>query len=468
MINLSEFDDLLNKLLEQRPELSRDDVEALITKKKEKIGSGYLTDQGALFLVASDLGITISEPPKSEIGIKDLYSGAKEVTLQTRVLNVSPKKQFSRKDGSQFLLRNMTVYDNDSAVTVKLWDEKANLPDTANIKPGDLIKIIKAYVKSDLNGQPTLNIGSGSTIEIANSDTNIPSIDSLSKDVSEIKDLENNLVVSGTIDGNINYSEFTNFRGSQGSALRFRLKGKDGFSKRVVLWNKSNADIPKIIPPGSKARLLGVRAKMNQQELEVHGNESTIFEIDSEQQVEPIVFRIISSTRNEKGQILILGVNKQNQLFNIVDTSDSTNSFNVDDVLECMPSKLYGSNITLDSESFVRKIDAEDIPSASDLRTKLANIKADNNYYCVEGIILRPPEKRSIQTKSGETISLSEMFIEDDTAQIWVKGWRNQSRLLDNCAIGEVVSISGVLAKAGLEGRTELSLTSFSNIKKKN
>ncbi|MEM3107000.1 MAG: single-stranded DNA-binding protein, partial [Candidatus Nitrosotenuis sp.] len=104
---MSEFDSLLSKLLEQKPDLTKEDIEKLIAQKKEKVGAGYLTDQGALFLVASDFGITISEPPKSEVGIKDLYAGAKEVTLQTRVLNVSPKKQFSRKDGSQFFLRNM-------------------------------------------------------------------------------------------------------------------------------------------------------------------------------------------------------------------------------------------------------------------------------------------------------------------------------------------------------------------------
>lgn len=465
---MSEFDELLNKLLEQRPELSRQDVEALIAQKKDKIGAGYLTDQGALFLVASDLGITISEPVKSEVGIKDLYSGAKEVTLQTRVLNVSPKKQFSRKDGSQFLLRNMTVYDTDSAVTVKLWDEKANLPDTVNIKPGDLIKIIKAYVKSDLNGQPTLNIGSGSTIERTEEESDIPSIESLTKDISEIKEGENNLVISGIIDGNINYSEFTNFRGAQSSALRFRLKGKDGRSTRVVLWNKSNADIPKVIPSGTKVRLLGMRAKINQQELEVHGNESTVLEIDTKQQLEPIVFRILSTIQNESGQRMILGVDKEKQLYNIVDTSDSTKSFGIDDVLECMPSKMYGNTVTIDAESFVRKIDEGDLPFLSDLRTKIANIKADNSYYCVEAIILRPPEKRNVQTKAGETVTLSEMFIEDDTAQIWLKGWRNQSRLLDGCSIGEIISASGVVAKQGLEGRTELFLTPYSNIRKKN
>ncbi|MEX2059604.1 MAG: single-stranded DNA-binding protein, partial [Nitrosopumilaceae archaeon] len=84
---MSEFETLLNKLLEQRSELTRSDIEEKIKQKKEKIGAGYLTDQGALFLIASDLGVSLSEPLKVEMGLKDLYVGAKEISLETRVLN---------------------------------------------------------------------------------------------------------------------------------------------------------------------------------------------------------------------------------------------------------------------------------------------------------------------------------------------------------------------------------------------
>ena len=124
---MSEFDTLLNKLLEQKTDLTKEGIEEKIKEKKEKIGAGYLTDQGALFLIASDLGITLSEPLKVEMGLKDLYVGAKEISLETRVLSFSPAKQYSRKDGSPFFLRSMTVYDGDSTASVKLWDEKAKL-----------------------------------------------------------------------------------------------------------------------------------------------------------------------------------------------------------------------------------------------------------------------------------------------------------------------------------------------------
>ena len=107
------------------------------------------------------------------------------------------------------------------------------------------------------------------------------------------------------------------------------------------------------------------------------------------------------------------------------------------------------------------------IPSLSQTRTKINEVKVDGSY-CIEAIILKIPERREVQTKSGESILLSEMFVEDDTGQIWVKGWRNQARLIDKCELGEIVSITGLNAKAGLEGRIELFITSFSKITKKN
>ena len=465
---MSEFDSLIDKLLEQKPELTRADIEEQIKHKKEKIGAGYLTDQGALFLIASDFGISLSGPLKVEMGLKDLYAGAKEISLETRVLNVSPAKQFSRKDGSPFYLRTMTVYDTNSTASVKLWDDKANLPGIENIKPGNLIKIIKAYVKSDFNGSPTINIGSGSNIEITDDKSDIPTIDKITKDISELREGQKDLVISGTIDGIISSMEFTNSRGQPGKALRMRLKGKDGTALRVVLWGKDESDIPNMISHGAKVRLLGINIKSGNQGLEIHGNDSTLIEIEGGKEAEPVIVRILSIVTTENGKNMILGVDNKKSIYNIIDNSNSTSICNEGDVIECMPTKVYGNSVTLDNNSFVRKLENDvSLPSLSQLRTRINEIKVDGNF-CIEAIVLKIPERREIQTKSGESVLLSEMFVEDDTGQIWVKGWRNQARLIEKCELGEIISITGVNAKAGLEGRIELTLTVFSKITKKN
>ena len=458
----------MSKLLEQKSELTKEDIEEQIKQKKEKIGAGYLTDQGALFLIASDYGITLSEPLKIEMELKDLYAGAKEISLETRVLNLSPAKQFSRKDGSPFYLRTMTVYDANTTASVKLWDEKANLPGIENLKPGDLIKIIKAYVKSDLDGSPTINIGSGSNIEPVNTESEIPTIDTITKDISELEEGQKDLVISGITDGIISGMEFTNSRGKPGKALRMRLKGKDGSAMRVVLWGKDESSIPNMISQSAKVRLLGVKIRSGNQGLEIHGNDATIVEIEGGKETEPVIARVLSMLTTDNGKKMILAVDNKKNLYNISDLTNSTSICVEGDVIECMPSKIYGNSITLDENSFVRKLDNdESIPSLSQLRTKINDVKVDGNY-CIESIILKVPERREVQTKSGESIALSEMFVEDDTGSIWVKGWRNQARIIDKCELGEIVSITGLNAKAGLEGRIELFLTAFSKIIKKN
>jgi len=467
---LSEFEKLLEKIQEQKPELTRQDIDDKIKQKMEKIGPGYLTNEGALFLIAGDLGISLKQNLKTEMGLKDIYVGAKDVSVESRILNISPTKQFSRKDGSPFLLRTMTVYDNDSAVSVKLWDEKANLPGIEELKPGDLIKIIKAYVKSDLNGSPTLNVGSGSNIESTNKESEIRAVDELTIDVSEVKENQNNLVVSGKIDGSITTLEFTNRRGEPGKGLRMRLKGNDDGTKGVVIWGKDESILPKVISQNAKVRLLGVRTKVGNQGLEIHGNEATLVEIEGGKESEPVVVRIVSIKRNDGGKTSAIGIDNKKNMMYLSDSSNMLDSISAGDgdVIECMPSQIFGNAVTINHDSFLRKIDDDGgIPQLSSLRTKISEVKSGNNY-CVEAIILKEPEKREVQTKTGETILLSEMFVEDDSGQIWIKGWRNQAILLDGLSGGEIISVTAVNAKAGLEGRTELFLTPFSSIVKKN
>ena len=464
---MSEFEDLLSKLLENAPELSRSVIEERIKEKKDKIGSGYLTDQGALFLVASDLGVSLQESQKIEIALKDLFIGAKEVTLQSRVLNLSPAKQFIKKDGTPFFLRTMTVYDSNSRVSVKLWDEKATLPEIENLKPGDLVKIIKAYVKSDLTGAPTINIGSGGTIEPTKSTSNIPLIDSITIDVSLVKEDQKDLVVTGNISGVISLLEFTNSKGKPSTALKFRMKGANDNLVSVVLWGKDESILPKMISPDAEIKLYGVRTKTGNQGLEIHGSDATVIEVEGKQEIEPIIVRLLSVAKSDSGATTALGIDKSKKLIQITDVSGTIEAFDSNSIIECMPSKIFGNIIKIDQDSFVRKIDDDSLPDISELRTKVSELK-EGNSFCIEAIILKSPERREIQTKSGEMVALSEMFVEDDSAQIWVKAWRKQADLLNNFTLGEIITILGVNVKPGLEGKLELVLTPYSKIINKN
>ena len=464
---MSEFEELISKLLEKVPELSRSVIEERINEKKEKVGAGYLTDQGAIFLVAADLGVSLEQTQNSEVAIKDLYIGAKEVTLESRVLNISPTKQFTKKDGSSFSLRTITVYDNNSTASVKLWDEKANLPGLEELKPGDLIKIIKAYVKSDLTGAPTINIGSGATIETSESESDIVSIDSKISDVSEIKDDQRDLIVAGTLGSAMSLLEFTNSKGQPSKALKFRLRGENKNLVNVVLWGKDESILPKVITQDAKVKLFGVRTKTGMQGLEIHGNDATIIDVEGDAEIQPTIVRLLAIEKDQAGNTTGLAIDKSKKLVRITDVANTIGSFTKDDILECMPSKIFGNTMQIDQDSFVRKIDDETVPTVAEIRTKITEV-SEGNDYSVEAIVLKAPERKDIQTKSGENIQLSEMFVEDDSGQVWIKGWRQQADLMDSYTLGDIITILGVNARPGLEGKLDLVLTPYSKIIKKN
>jgi replication factor A1 len=150
---------MIESLQNQKPEISADQLRELIDEKKRKIGAGYLTDQGALFLVAADLGISLGNIKRGYGTIKDLFVGAKDVSIVGRIMNIYPTHKFFRKDTKEEMRnRTLTIYDHESVVRVKLWDDQISLPDEAQLRPGELVKISRGYVKSGLDGRPVINL----------------------------------------------------------------------------------------------------------------------------------------------------------------------------------------------------------------------------------------------------------------------------------------------------------------------
>src|ERR671938_1823181 len=103
---------MVDLFLKQKPEINAEQLREMIDEKKRNVGAGYLTDQGALFLVAADLGISFDSIPKAQSGLKDIYVGAKEVTVIGRIMNVYPAYKFTRKESNETAAtRTPVIYD---------------------------------------------------------------------------------------------------------------------------------------------------------------------------------------------------------------------------------------------------------------------------------------------------------------------------------------------------------------------
>ncbi len=462
--------EMIEAIRRQRMNLSESEILQMVEEKKRRIGAGYLTDQGALFLVAADLGITL-ESPKLEMSLKDLYAGAREVTVIARIMKVYPPRRYARKDGSEANLRTLVVYDNESSVRVSLWDDAAKMFDTLDVKPGDAVRIAKAYVKSGLDGKNAINAGSRSTLEVVRENVpHIGDLDSITIDASEIAGSEETIAVTGALKSSPRISDFVNFRGQPSKSMQMQIAGTDGKTIRVVLWNVDEQRVPKVLRLGAKLRLVGVRPKRNQYgDLELHGDEGTLIELYDGQQeeIEVMPLRIISVSRGRgAGKSFAVAIDRAKRVFTLAINDNFAGQLQKDGIVECVPSSVYGSTLVLGDDAYVRTTEDDPaFPNATALERKIREIKpSQDELYFLEAMTLTPSKTQEIQLRDGSSAKYAETLLGDDTGEVRLVGWRDLVGTVEKLGTGQRVKVYGVTAYTGRDGNIELRLKPYSNI----
>jgi len=473
----TDFKKMIEIVLQEKPEINAEMVKDLIEEKKKTIGAGYLTDQGALFLVAADLGISFENAPKMNSGIKDLYVGAKEIGVTGRVMNIYPTRKFVKKETQEEIKnRTITIYDNDSAVKIKLWDLLTDFPEERGLKPGDLVKITRGYVKASLSGRPLVNLGSGSSIDIIDgSNSDIQNINSVTISVDEVEQPRENAVIAGRISSNPRISEFTNGRGERSKLLQLQISNQDqSRTIRVVIWNIDELRLPKVLEIGAQLKLIGVRVKQGNpqygnSDFEIHGDEGTAMEFSGNQlELEAMPLRIISVGRKtSKGTISCLAVDRLRKYFILnIDTNLLTSEIRQNSTVECIPSRIFGNSIILSAEdSYIRMIDDDSsFPLATMLESKIKDINSTQDPILTEAIVLQTPNETEVNTKSTEVVPLAATMIGDDTGEIRLVGWREQSSEVRKLNVGDRVKIAGATVNSRIGSKQELTLRQYSSV----
>ena len=467
---------MIESLQSQKPDISVEQLRELIDEKKRKIGAGYLTDQGALFLVAADLGISLGNIKRGYGTIKDLFVGAKDVSVVGRIMNIYPTRKFFRKDSNEEIRnRTLTIYDHESVVRVKLWDDQITLPDEAHLSPGELVKISRGYVKSGLDGRPVINLSSGSQIEVLEEENAIPDIDSITIKVDEVRESRENVVITGILGSSPRISQYENSRGEAMKLLQLQLYNETKTQYlRTVIWNVDESKIPKIFDIDAKIRLIGVRIKQGNPQygsgdFEIHGDEGTAFEFfGTKTDIEIKTLKVVSVGRETgPGNVASLAIDKNGKFVHLtIDTALLNSPLNYDSMIECVPSRIFGNSMILyKDDSYIRVIeDDQSFPKMSVFESKIKDVQMSDSPYILEAIVLQSPNMTEVNTKNGELVPVSDTLIGDDTGEIRLVGWRKQSSSVTNLVVGDRIRVLGATGTKGMGGKTELTLKTDSSL----
>ncbi|MBU7033274.1 MAG: replication factor A [Theionarchaea archaeon] len=154
--------------------LSDAEIEQRIQQKLDEVG-GLLTEEGALAIIANELGI-VEEQEYLRIG--DLVEGMSNVNVVGRVLGYTEPREFQRNDGSKGAVTNVILADKTGKTALTLWDHEVRM--TERIQRGDILKIVDGITREGTRGVQ-IHLGRGKLILNPEDDPRIDEIPSLSR-----------------------------------------------------------------------------------------------------------------------------------------------------------------------------------------------------------------------------------------------------------------------------------------------
>ena len=274
------FDGLVEEVLRNKPNMTRSDLLNLIEEKKRAVGAGYLTDQGALFLIAGELGVQL-RPMTSDLTLKDLYVGANDITIVARVLAVYPISEYKRKDGGAGRYRRVSLFDGDVVSRLTVWDDNLDAMELEGVSADTLVRVSNGYVRQGLDGKPNLNLGRRGRIEVVGEGSLVAktaSLATVSKSVEAVGEEQVVLALRGVAASNSRSSNFVRRDGTQGCLTQFDVASqgvKNG--TRIVIWDSQT--VPEV-RAGQSVLITNLRTKKGYAGLrEFHGDAGSLVRV---------------------------------------------------------------------------------------------------------------------------------------------------------------------------------------------
>jgi hypothetical protein len=137
------------------------EIKDKVSKKQEEYG-GLLTEAGAAYSIAKELGIDFDFEPKNEVKVKDLADGMANVNMSATVDNAFPFREFE-KDGRKGTVANFTISDDTGKINLVVWNKDPSV--LGQINPGAKIRVLNAYARKR-NDTIEVNVGNLGSVSV--------------------------------------------------------------------------------------------------------------------------------------------------------------------------------------------------------------------------------------------------------------------------------------------------------------
>ncbi len=168
--------DYLVKELEAKSHMEKQEILGHIDNKYNEMES-LITKEGAVYLVAKELGINLMGEYKMQI--KDVALGMKNVGITGRIFKISKINEF-QKSGRKGRVSNVFLGDSTGIIRIPLWDDQVKLVEDGLVTVGDIVKIGNGFVRENMFGDKEISLGKYGSINHVQEFVALPSVEELS------------------------------------------------------------------------------------------------------------------------------------------------------------------------------------------------------------------------------------------------------------------------------------------------
>ena len=498
------FEEVVRRILSSRPDLTKENILGMVKLKRESAGR-LLTEEGAAYMVANDLGIDIAGGAlRTTLSLKDLIVGTSDVTVTGKVILTYPTQTFSRKNGALGKVGRFVLQDETASVNIVLWDEKAEMLESGKLASGMTVRVNHGYVRAGLSGRPEVNVGArGSVLP---SETSTERTGAIREDQKKIRDIKPDDILAslvGIVSEVSPPSGFTRADGRTGRVARLRLGDETG-RIRVVLWDE-NAEVVETLTRGDALKITNGRVRLGlNNEAEIHVNRTSQVErlqnapsglgapkpaLRKIRDLSPglasvdVIGRVIAV-----GQIRLFerpsgGQGRVGDLI-LMDETGSARLSLWDEKAEMLERVTKGDAVLIES-AYTRTglggsvslnlgrlgtftvnppvEEAKALPLYSQEQTPIANVR-EGLPVSIEGTVLDAPSVRQVTTRDGRELTVTSLRLGDSTGEIRASFWQDNAEKARQLPVGARLKITDAFARVGFDGDLEISTRSTTKL----
>ncbi len=306
----------INKIIEDTG-LSRTDIQSLVEEKKEEL-KGLISDEGALFVIAKELGVDVTSENKEllndiELNISDITLNMKNIVIVGRIKDIYHVNSFKKSSGETGHVGSFLLRDNTGDIRIVLWDDQVGIFKDERFEKNEIVKILNGTAKNGRNGGIEIHVGGFSKINLAPEDVDYKKYPKIKEQFVKIQDINENLgsiSTEGKIMSHFPVKDFIRKDGQNGSVSSIILRDSTG-KVRITFWNE---DIEKIenLEVGDFISLTNLNPRKSnyaENRIDVHANSRTkITKKDKKLNLDAKSIDKIAKLQEEKGYVSFQGV----------------------------------------------------------------------------------------------------------------------------------------------------------------